>query len=138
MNETGLLRAIMLACSRGAVRLFRQNVGMGWTGDHVKFSRAGMAHVEPGDVLVRQARPLHAGLCEGSSDLIGWQSVVVTPAMVGSRLAVFVAIEGKSATGRASPQQKRFLQAVGQAGGVASVARSVVDAEEAFGRLSAE
>ena len=35
------------------------------------------------------------GLSIGSSDLIGWRSVEVTPEMVGKRVAIFAAVEVK-------------------------------------------
>lgn len=130
MTEQGVMRAILLACSRGAARLFRQNVGTGWVGESTRFSRASTVSVQQGDVLIRNARPLHAGLCEGSSDLIGWRTVEVTPKMVGQRLAVFAAVEVKSERGRPTTQQKAFITAVSRAGGIAGVARSVEDAEK--------
>lgn len=68
------------------------------------------------------------GLARGSADLIGWRTVTVTPDMVGRRLAVFTSIEVKTPTGRLTPQQRHWLEAVHRAGGVAGVARSVPDA----------
>ena len=67
------------------------------------------------------------GLCPGSSDLIGYPSVVITPDMVGQRLAVFAAVEVKD-RGRPTEQQAAFINLVQQAGGLAGVARSVADA----------
>ena len=67
------------------------------------------------------------GLCPGSSDLIGYRTVVITPDMVGQRLAVFAAVEVKD-RGRATAQQEAFISLVQQAGGLAGVARSVPEA----------
>ncbi len=64
------------------------------------------------------------GLCPGSSDLIGWRSIIVTPEMVGKPVAVFVAIEIKVPGGRRAPDQKAFIAAVQQAGGIAGFADS--------------
>jgi hypothetical protein len=61
--------------------------------------------------------PIKFGLCVGSSDLIG-----VTPA------GKFIAIEVKTATGRATPEQTRFISAVIAHGGIAGIARSPADA----------
>jgi hypothetical protein len=63
----------------------------------------------------------------GGADLIGWQSVVITEAMVGQRFARFLSVEVKTPTGRLSPEQETWRQAVLKAGGIAVVARSVED-----------
>jgi hypothetical protein len=68
------------------------------------------------------------GLQPGSSDLIGWRTVTITPDMVGQRIAVFTSIEVKTPTGRVKPEQQQWLDAVQAAGGIAGVARSVEDA----------
>ena len=112
--------------SRPDVRLFRQNVGQGWTGSDV-------GRFDNGAIVIHDARPLRCGLCKGSSDLIGLQSVTVTPEMVGRTLAVFVAVEVKAARGRATQQQRRFLDMVERMGGLSGVARSVDEAEAILG-----
>lgn len=123
-SERDTQNRILLTCSRGDTRLFRQNVGQGWAGRLVSNDR--------GRVTLQDARPLIAGLCTGSSDLIGWRSVTITPEMVGKTVAVFAAIEVKSATGRPTEQQTAFLRAVSEAGGIACIARSVEDAQRAL------
>ena len=72
--------------------------------------------------------PVRYGLQPGSSDLIGWRTVTITPEMVGQQVAVFTSIEVKTPTGRLRPEQKLWLDAVQAAGGIAGVARSVEDA----------
>jgi len=124
MAERDIQNRILLECGRGDTRLFRNNTGQGWIGKSTRFSRADTVTVQPGDVLIRQARALHAGLCEGSPDLIGWRSVEITPDMVGQRVAVFAGLEVKTDTGRASPEQTRFIAAVRDAGGIAGIVRS--------------
>jgi hypothetical protein len=126
-SERDTQKRILLNCSRGDTRLFRQNVGQGWAGRLVSN--------QAGRVTLQDARPLIAGLCTGSSDLIGWRSIEVTADMVGRRLAVFAAVEVKSATGRPTEQQRAFLAAVQDAGGVACVARSVEDAQRALAHI---
>lgn len=81
------------------------------------------------DLLIQDARPLHAGLCEGSSDLIGWTTKTVTPDMVGKPVAVFTAIEVKSGTGRATKEQINFLKVVRESGGISGVITSPEQAE---------
>ena len=81
----------------------------------------------------RTGRLVTFGLTRGSADLIGWRTVTVTPAMVGTRLAIFTSIEVKTPTGRVRPEQQAWLEAVQQAGGIAGVARSVNDALQLLG-----
>ena len=128
MSEMSTLRQILLTCSRGPTRLFRQNTGQGWVGQSRRFSRSETVIVQPGDVLIRNARPLHAGLCEGSSDLIGWTQ--------RDGAAVFTAIEVKTERGRVTPEQAQFVDVVTAAGGIAGIARSVEDAQRLIDRSS--
>jgi hypothetical protein len=125
MSEHVVQQRILLACGSGTTRLWRNNVGTGWAGQATKIQRRGMVAVEPGDVIVRQARPLHAGLCVGSSDLIGYRQV--------NGVAQFVALEVKSATGRPTAQQTQFLDHITSAGGCAGIVRSVEDAQSLLG-----
>lgn len=136
MSERDVQNKILLTCGRGDARLFRNNVGVGWTGQTRRFTRAETVIVRPGDLLIQNPRPLHAGLCEGSSDLIGWRSVEITPDMVGQRIAVFAGIEVKAERGRASEEQRRFIDAVAAAGGIAGVARSPDEAAELLAGVS--
>lgn len=76
-----------------------------------------------------EARKIRYGLTPGSSDLIGWVSKIITPEMVGQKVAVFVAVEIKTDTGRATQQQTNFIEQVNAHGGIAGVARSVEEAE---------
>jgi hypothetical protein len=81
----------------------------------------------------RTGRPVQFGLARGSADLIGWRTITVTPEMVGQRLAVFTSIEVKTPTGRLTPQQRSWMDAVLAAGGIAGVVRSVGDALQMLG-----
>lgn len=74
------------------------------------------------------------GLVQGSSDLIGWTPVEVTQEMVGKTVAVFTAIECKTAKGKPTEKQRYFIGRVQADGGFAGVARSVEDAMEVIGR----
>lgn len=102
-REATILRDVMRELGTGSVRLFRNNVGFA-IGDH--------------------GQGIHYGLCVGSSDLIGWRTVEITPDMVGRRLAVFVAVEVKSPGGKLTMEQANFLNAVREAGGIGVEARS--------------
>jgi hypothetical protein len=125
MNETSLTKYIMLALGKlPFLRIFRNNTGQAWQGE------TGRQWQEGGHryMIIKDPRPLHAGLCVGSSDLIGWSIVKVTPEMVGQNIAVFTAIEIKAEKGRASKEQLNFLQVVQQSGGVAGIAKTEQDA----------
>lgn len=109
MGETELQQRIRLHYgTRSGLRLFRNNVGQCQAAD---------------------GRVVRFGLCEGSSDLIGFTSVEITPEMVGQRLAVFTAVEVKTPRGRISDAQQKFIDLVRSAGGRAGVARSVEDVQ---------
>jgi hypothetical protein len=132
-SEHETQQRILLACGNGDARLWRNNVGTGWAGPATKITagnlRAVAQGLQPGDVVIRGGRPLRAGLCQGSSDLIGYRSLVVRPEHVGRQIAVFAAVEVKSATGRATAEQQAFLRHLQAAGGRAGIARSVADAQ---------
>lgn len=128
-TDTGFLRRLLLACSRGPVRLFRNSVGVGWVGKVERPSRATQVMVFPGDIVIRKARVLHAGLHEGSGDLIGWVAREVRPEHVGQTWAVFASLEAKEGTGRMSKEQRNWREQVAAAGGIAGEVRSVEEAE---------
>lgn len=106
-NEARVQNTIRLALGRGPIRLWRNNTGA---------------------LKDQQGRLVTFGLCKGSSDLIGWRSVTVTPDMVGSKLAVFVAIEVKD-KGRPTQEQLAFVKTVRDAGGLAGIARGIPEAQ---------
>jgi hypothetical protein len=124
MTEQELQQRLRLMFGTGDTRLLRNNVGTGWVGPIERIARAGIAQVRPGDVIVRNARPLHAGLGVGSSDLIGWHSIVIGPEHIGRRLAVFTALEVKAPKGRATEEQEAFVATVERMGGIAGIVRS--------------
>ncbi len=101
--------------ARPDLRLFRNNTGQAWTGDSVR--------MRAGDALIRNARPLHAGLCVGSPDLVGWRAVTITPEMVGAQIAQFTGIEVKTGRQRPTRAQRQFLDTLQRFGGFALVVR---------------
>ncbi len=117
MTESATMRRIQIALSRETrATSFRNHVGSGWHGKLVSH--------RDGRAVIEGARPLHAGLCDGSADLIGWAEVLITPDMVGRKVAVFTALEVKSPAGRPTDEQRNFLQRVKTAGGIGEVVRS--------------
>jgi len=124
-RETETVRNIRVQLSHGDARLWRNNVGSAWQGNCRNHGGGLMTIVHP--------RRVHFGLCQGSADLIGYQSLIVTPEMVGQRIAVFVAIEGKRVNGSYGTGQREYLDLVNRAGGLAGVARTVDDAKIILG-----
>jgi len=108
-DETRIAKQVAVEASARGARVFRNNVGV---------------------VIRRDGKPMRFGLCPGSSDLIGWRSVEITPDMVGERIAQFVAIEVKTPTGRVKRNQTNFLKRVNEAGGLGFIARSPEDVED--------
>ena len=114
MTETSLVRQLLLHSSTLGARLFRNNVGRLRTAD---------------------GRYVQYGLCVGSSDVIGWTPVMVTPEMVGRTLAVFTAFECKVGRNTTTVEQGAFLSVVKHAGGIAAVVRRLADADAAVWAL---
>lgn len=107
-------------------RVFRNNVGEAWLGQATR--------LRDGSVLIKNPKRVIYGLTPGSSDLIGFTSVIVSPDMVGRRVALFTALETKSAKGVATASQLNFLRVVREAGGIAGIAHNE---EEAAALVSA-
>lgn len=122
MNERTIQKLIMRELGVGDTRVFRNNNGVGWVGRVLSKSADHVTLADP--------RPLHAGLCEGSSDLIGWRTITITPDMLGARVAVFLGVEVKTERGRVTDEQRRFQAVVTRAGGIAVIARSDDEATE--------
>lgn len=132
MSEAILMKHVQMMASKLGLRLFRNNTGMGWAGKATKISKPMTISLQPGDVVIRKARPLRAGLCEGSSDLIGFKPTLITPQMVGQTIAVFTAIETKTTKGKATTLQQNFIQMVQNFGGIGFICRSVESFKERF------
>jgi hypothetical protein len=126
MKESNVWKTIMLAAGKaGNVRLFRNNTGQAWQGTKKQFINEGGRR----KLILTDPRPIDAGLCEGSSDLIGWVEVTITPEMVGQTVAVFTAIEAKqSTTSEVSEKQLNFLTVIKKMGGIAGLATSPAEA----------
>lgn len=107
MSESDTLRDIILRLSNTDTRLFRM--------------QSGSFRALHSDQVIRVGIP-------GMSDTIGLRRITVTPELLGRSLAVFVAIEVKSKTGKPHANQLDFVQVVSNLGGYAGIARSVDDA----------
>ena len=111
-TEKDVERTLILHASQCGSTIFKNNVGK--------------LRDERGNIVT-------FGLCKGSSDLIGWTPITITPEMVGSKIAVFTAIEvklNKNGKYKATNDQKRFISAVLNNGGFAGVADCKKDLED--------
>ena len=111
-TEKDVERLLILHASKIGSTLFKNEVGLAYAKD---------------------GRPIKYGLCNGSSDLIGWTPVTITEDMVGKKIAVFTAIEvkkNKRGSYRATTGQQAFISAVLNNGGYAGVADCKQDLEE--------
>ena len=107
--ESRIQSEIMLALSEAGCVVWRQNTGLAWVGQAFDLKQGG--------VMIQDPRRLHAGLCVGSSDIVG-----IAP---GGK---FLAVEVKTKTGRVTKEQQRFIDVVRQHGGIAGVARTPEEA----------
>lgn len=103
--ETKIQNRIMMDMSEKGYLVWRNQVGLFKTLD---------------------GRTVNIGI-KGSSDLMAIKPTVITPEMVGQTLAVFVAVEVKTATGRQSEPQKKWQKAVEKLGVKYILARSEDD-----------
>ena len=122
MKEIELGKKICLMASNLGHRIFRSNVGEGWIGKAVFFSKPAKIDVYPGDVIIRKAKRLHFGLCPGQGDYIGF-----------SKDGRFISVELKTETGKIREEQILFAEAVRRSGGIAGIIRTE---EEGFDLLS--
>jgi hypothetical protein len=98
-ERDAVIDPVLLGASALGFRLFRNNSGVAF-------------HQDGSVVRYGVANP-------GGSDCLGWSLFHVKPADVGRTLAVFTAVECKTGHQRPTPEQRRFIQVVNDAGGIA-------------------
>ena len=130
MSEKTLFNHFCLLVSKLGGRLFRNNTGTAWQGEIIKLKN--------GDILIKNPRPIHFGLCKGSSDSIGFIPVKITYSHVGKTLPVFTAIEFKSKTGRLSTEQKNFNEMILSHNGISITANSALTQTELLDLVSSK
>lgn len=93
-------------------RLFKINAGRGYVGQVVKHT---------GQLLIlKNPSVLHAAPTSWP-DLSGWTSVIVTPDMVGQRVAIFTGEEVKAGRDSLTPGQRKFGSLIKEMGGIFKV-----------------
>lgn len=108
MTESQIQTQIRIACNQGGTRAWRNNIAK------LKVRGQWVNYGIPG---------------KGGSDLLGLHKMEILPEHVGKSVAVFVAIEVKSATGKTTPHQDSFLDFIKNQGGISGVARSAEEAQ---------
>lgn len=113
-------------------RLFNNIVGLAFMGrEYISAknqtlyfkTKKGMQHmtIPSGTGVVIYARKYPVGLCVGSGDEIGWTEKIITPDMVGNKIAVFTSVERKAYGDKMDDEQIKWFTRVKEAGGIAEV-----------------
>ena len=68
---------------------------------------------------------IRTGLCKGSSDLIGWTSIEIAEDLI----SIFTAVEVKTKKARITKEQRNFLNAVNDSGGIGMIVYNVKEYE---------
>ena len=79
MAERNVLADGLKRCNRGAVRLFRNSVGVGYV------CRGKPVRLKDGRLLLKGASAVRFGLAVGSGDTIGFRQVTITTEMEAAR-----------------------------------------------------
>ncbi len=121
VNEKDIERRILVGCSGDGMRLFKNETGAAYRGSVTRHG---------GSVVINKATMVKYGLCNGSSDLIGFRTVRITEDMVGKDVAQIVALEVKAEKGRATDEQQRFIKMINDHGGLSGIVRSLEEAQK--------
>lgn len=122
LKESDQMRIIQVSLTQAGARVFRNNTAVAWAGEVVRAFSPTKVMLLPGDIVIRKAYPIHAGLCEGSSDLIG----------ISPGAGRFIAAEVKSSSGKLSIKQQNFLSFISDFGGIAFKATSPEEAVKEY------
>lgn len=114
LSEAAVQAAVRLEYARRGYRLFRNNSGAMKRTVPTRITQAMVGQVL--DVAQPHAAPIRFGLGNDSSavnerikssDLIGWEPVIITPDWLGKPIARFVSFECKPPDWRLTPGDKR-------------------------------
>lgn len=108
-----------LATLKPNQRRARINCGQGWIAgpkQTVHVHKPMTVRVMPGDIILQQGRPFY-GAPIGTPDYVGFDSVTITPDMVGQTVAIFAADELKIPGVKLSRFQRIFQMIMERMGG---------------------
>ncbi|MBU2703902.1 hypothetical protein Ga0466249_005052 [Sporomusaceae bacterium BoRhaA] len=126
-SEHSIQNEIQVAISENNLGTpFRINVGFAWTGNKI-------IHNGDGSKTIKDPRPFatfgaQTKQYKGFSDVFVVMPTVITPDMVGQKIARIGFLEIKTKTGRPTKEQLDFISLMQSKGASAGVARSVEDA----------
>lgn len=120
--ENEVYKRCLLAVSRlnPFARVYRNNVGSGWSGPSITLKPGQVYKAQGGERVITRPSFVEFGLCKGSGDGIGYDSIIVTADMVGKPIAVFLSLETK-ANGKATKEQIAWQKEIREAGGIALI-----------------
>lgn len=123
-EETNIKNIIRVEASKRGMVTFNNPVGLAWAG------KVNTSIKIKGGIALMSPYPISYGLTVGSGDLVGWEEVIITPDMVGQKMARFLSIEVKTKTGKLRKGikgQDVWHDNVTKAGGKSIIARSPDD-----------
>lgn len=122
VKENNVYKRCELAVSRlnPFARIYRNNVGSGWSGPGFTLKPGQVYKAQGGERVITHPSFIEFGLCKGSGDGIGYDSIIVTQEMVGKPIAVFLSLETK-ANGKATKEQIAWQKEITEAGGIALI-----------------
>lgn len=116
-SESEIQQEIRIEAAKYGCILLRNNSG-GFKDDTGRLVRFGLGNESPSQEVL-------------SSDLIGWTEIIITPDMVGKRIAVFTVAEVKRENWKPNPKDERerkqnnFINWVNLKGGLGAMVNSV-------------
>lgn len=123
-SESEIQKEVRLAATQYGFSLWRNNVGAAYRS---KLGPKGVIWLKDGSVHIKFPILVKFGLHEGSSDLIGFRRMTVTPEMVGQTLPIFAGVECKTKGGKESKQQKNWKLFLLKERAISIIARSAED-----------
>lgn len=126
MNETEIMKRIQIVLAKCGARLFRNNNALAWAGHVQRFPEPTKILLNPTDVVIRNARPIHAGLGPDSADLVGF----------AKHNGKFISCEVKVPGEEPTAEQYNWLNTVHAAHGIAFWADSEESAIKQYRELT--
>ena len=117
MTEKDLINKIRMSLSEKGCRLFRNHVGLFYSGNAKR--------LPDGSILIKNPRVTKIGT-PGMSDLIGWTPLIIKE----KKYSIFTSLEVKTNNTKTTSEQINFIQNVCNSGGIGKVIYNLEQAEE--------